>query len=131
MRVALEAQRETLGDRHPDTLGSIYNLGMLLAKQGKYDEAEPLLRESLEAHRETLGDRPRGYPRLDQRARRAAEGSGQVQTRRSRHKVEMTLGRNRLDLGDAWRRGMVTHRLATARVLLFRLRASTTSIARR
>ena len=49
--------RETLGNRHPDTLTSIGNLGLLLKDQGKYDEAEPLLREDLQACRETLGDR--------------------------------------------------------------------------
>ena len=51
------ARRETLGDRHPDTLLSINNLGALLLTQGKYDESEPLLREALQARRETLGDR--------------------------------------------------------------------------
>ena len=33
------------------------NLGLLLQDQGKYDEAEPLLREALKVRRETLGDR--------------------------------------------------------------------------
>ena len=54
---ALQASRETLGDRHPDTLGSINNLGMLLKAQGSLDEARPLLEEALRACRETLGDR--------------------------------------------------------------------------
>jgi len=57
LREALRARRETLGDRHPDTLVSINNLGSLLKAQGKLDEAEPLLREALRARRETLGDR--------------------------------------------------------------------------
>merc|ERR1719424_1980044 len=57
LREALEARRETLGDRHPNTLISINNLGLLLKKQGDLDGAEPLLREALEAQRETLGDR--------------------------------------------------------------------------
>ena len=56
-REALQAQRETLGERHPNTLTSIGNLGMLLQRQYKYDEAEPLLRKALQACRETLGDR--------------------------------------------------------------------------
>ena len=57
MREALQAVREVLGDRHPHTLVSINNLGLLLKAQGKYDEAEPLFREALQARRETLGDR--------------------------------------------------------------------------
>ena len=36
---ALNACRETLGDRHPDTLTSINNLGLLLKAQGQLDEA--------------------------------------------------------------------------------------------
>ena len=47
LREALEASRATLGDRHPDTLGSINNLGRLLHDQGRLGEAETLL---LEAH---------------------------------------------------------------------------------
>ena len=42
MHEALEAQRETLGDRHPDTLASIWNLCMLKAEQGKHGEAKQL-----------------------------------------------------------------------------------------
>merc|ERR1711935_1024431 len=49
--------REILGCRHPSTLTSISNLGMLLVKKGKYEEAEPLCREVLQACRETLGNR--------------------------------------------------------------------------
>ncbi|KOO35380.1 tpr repeat-containing protein, partial [Chrysochromulina tobinii] len=56
-REALEVQRATLGDWHPDTLASINNLGNLLKVQGKHDEAEPLLRQALEVQRATLGDR--------------------------------------------------------------------------
>ena len=59
---ALQACRETLGDRHPSTLTSIYNLGALLEEQGKIAEAIPLFTEVLEArvslhgmaHEETL-----------------------------------------------------------------------------
>ena len=54
---ALEASRATLGDRHPSTLTSISNLGLLLQDQGKLDEAGVLYREALEAKRATLGDR--------------------------------------------------------------------------
>ena len=84
LRGVLEAQRETLGNRHPDTLKSICSLIMLLQDKGDLaargfaatrhpstlgnmsnfgglkgdlDAAEPLLREALEAQRETLGAR--------------------------------------------------------------------------
>ena len=41
-------QRETLGNRHPNTLASINNLGALLYSKGDLAAAEPLLREALE-----------------------------------------------------------------------------------
>eukprot|EP00964_Phaeocystis_antarctica_P137503 scaffold102082_cov75-Phaeocystis_antarctica.AAC.2 len=56
-REALDAQRATLGNRHPHTLTSIGNLGLLVKDKGDYDAAEPLFREALEARRETLGNR--------------------------------------------------------------------------
>jgi len=59
LRKALEDRRETLGDRHRDTLTSIHNLGTLLQNKGDLDKAEPLLRKALEGYRETLGDRHR------------------------------------------------------------------------
>ena len=57
LRGVLEAQRETLGNRHPDTLKSICNLIMLLQDKGDLAAAEPLYREALEVSRETLGNR--------------------------------------------------------------------------
>ena len=56
-REALEGRRETLGDRHPNTLTSIHNLGHLLHVKGDLAAAEPLYREALEVQRETLGNR--------------------------------------------------------------------------
>jgi len=56
-REVIEMRRQTLGDRHPDTLTSIHNLGRLLTDQGRLDEAAELLREALEARRQTLGHR--------------------------------------------------------------------------
>ena len=57
-REALKVQREKLGNRHPDTLISINNLGNLLkAKGGQLGAAELLLREALEARRDSLGNR--------------------------------------------------------------------------
>ena len=46
---ALQAQRETLGDRHQLTLYSIGNLGQLLQAMGKLEEARPLLEEAAES----------------------------------------------------------------------------------
>ena len=54
-REALEVTREMLGDRHPNTLTSIGNLGVLLQYKGDLAAAEPLLREALEGRRATLG----------------------------------------------------------------------------
>ena len=41
-RQTLEIVRRTLGDEHPSTLNSIGNMGALLIRQGKLDEAEPI-----------------------------------------------------------------------------------------
>ena len=54
---ALQARRETLGDRHADTLTSIGSMGLLLKAIGKLEEARPLYEEALHARRATLGDR--------------------------------------------------------------------------
>ena len=56
-REALEVDRETLGNRHPDTLAAVSNLGGLLHAKGDLAAAEPLLREALEGRRQTLGNR--------------------------------------------------------------------------
>jgi CHAT domain-containing protein/Tfp pilus assembly protein PilF len=56
-RDVLQARREVLGPRHPDTLGSLHNLAALYQSQGRYGEAEPLYRDALEARREVLGPR--------------------------------------------------------------------------
>ena len=50
-------QRETLGNRHPNTLASIVNLGNLFKAKGDLAAAEPLCREAVEVKRETLGNR--------------------------------------------------------------------------
>ena len=60
---ALQGNRETLGNRHSDTLGAIYNLANLLKEQGNLAEAIILFTEELEAcvllhgmeHKETCG----------------------------------------------------------------------------
>jgi hypothetical protein len=45
--MALKGRRRTLGDGHPDTLASIGDLGWLYVSEGRYAEAEPLLREAV------------------------------------------------------------------------------------
>ena len=44
-------------ESHPDTLGSINNLGGLLYAKGDLAAAEPLYHEALKGLRETLGSR--------------------------------------------------------------------------
>ena len=56
-QAALQARKETLGDRHPDKLLSIGNMGRLLKNINQFEEAKSLLEETLQAQRETLGDR--------------------------------------------------------------------------
>ena len=48
-REVLEAEREVLGPRHPETLETMSNLASTLAEQGKRAEAEAMQREVLEA----------------------------------------------------------------------------------
>ena len=52
-REALEVRRATLGNRHPDTLASIGNLGLLLKDKGDLTAAEPLHREAVEGRHAT------------------------------------------------------------------------------
>ena len=52
-------RREALGNRHPHTLNSIHNLGVLLRAKGDIAAAEPLLREALEGRRASLSS---GHP---------------------------------------------------------------------
>ena len=49
--------RETLGNKHPDTLNSITGMASLLLDLGKLAEAELLFREALVGSRETQGDK--------------------------------------------------------------------------
>jgi non-specific serine/threonine protein kinase/serine/threonine-protein kinase len=53
---AERGSRLIFGDDHPYTLSSIANMGFLLNRQGKLDEAEPFFREALEGRRRVLGD---------------------------------------------------------------------------
>ena len=54
-REVLEARREGLGPRHPNTLLAMSHTGLLLTKLGRWDEAVALLRSALEEQRAILG----------------------------------------------------------------------------
>jgi tetratricopeptide (TPR) repeat protein len=55
-RLALEAQKKLFpSDNHPTTMNMMNTLGILLLRQEKYEQAEPVLREVLKARREVLG----------------------------------------------------------------------------
>ena len=54
-REALAAFRETLGDRHPSTLISIWGVCKLLEQQGEEDEAKRLCREAVDGAKAVLG----------------------------------------------------------------------------
>ena len=54
-REALQAKRETLGDKHPSTLISVFNLSQLLERQGEEDEAKRLCREAVDGAKAVLG----------------------------------------------------------------------------
>jgi hypothetical protein len=47
LRRALVGYEKVLGAEHPDTLTSVDHLGNVLERQGKYDEAEAMLRPLL------------------------------------------------------------------------------------
>ena len=53
---ALATRRRVLGEKHPLTLASITNLGIVLMQQGKLDEAETQLRDALDKRRRVLGE---------------------------------------------------------------------------
>ena len=46
---------KVLGKEHPNTLSSMNNLALLLNRQGKYDEAEPIHRQTLALREKVLG----------------------------------------------------------------------------
>jgi Tfp pilus assembly protein PilF len=43
---------------HPDTLASVNNLGVVLERHGKYEEAELMFRKAIEGHEQVLPDHP-------------------------------------------------------------------------
>ncbi|EMD85982.1 hypothetical protein COCHEDRAFT_1187060 [Bipolaris maydis C5] len=51
----MESRTRVLGSKHPDTLNSVSNLGLVLSSQGKYNEAEVVQRQALEGFEDMLG----------------------------------------------------------------------------
>jgi tetratricopeptide (TPR) repeat protein len=56
LREGLARRRELFGEDHPSTVGALANLALLLKKQGKLEEAEPLYRDVLARRRALFGD---------------------------------------------------------------------------
>ncbi|KAH6605366.1 hypothetical protein Trco_007073 [Trichoderma cornu-damae] len=56
-RRALSIRREALGEKHPDTIGSLSNLAVGCQHQGRYGEAEELTEQALRLRREVFGKR--------------------------------------------------------------------------
>eukprot|EP00964_Phaeocystis_antarctica_P163606 scaffold140063_cov127-Phaeocystis_antarctica.AAC.2 len=54
---ALQGRKETLGDRHPDTLGSIGNMADLLRATGALVESEAALGNAVAVAREVFGSK--------------------------------------------------------------------------
>lgn len=52
---ALAIDEKALGPEHPELAPILSNLGQLYATQGKYSEAEPLLKRALAIDEKTLG----------------------------------------------------------------------------
>ncbi|KAL8296023.1 hypothetical protein RB600_001489 [Gaeumannomyces tritici] len=50
-------RKRVLGDKHPDTIGSMAELATTYYKQGRYDEAEKISVEVLALRRDVLGDK--------------------------------------------------------------------------
>jgi eukaryotic-like serine/threonine-protein kinase len=57
---AIEIQRRILGPRNPETLESMFALGVVQANQGHYPQAEKLYRENLEMRKQVLGPEHKG-----------------------------------------------------------------------
>ncbi|KAG9079372.1 hypothetical protein FRC06_007772 [Ceratobasidium sp. 370] len=55
--LVLNARKQMLGERHPDTLTSMNNLAVTHSRQGRWDEAEALLVRVLDTMKQTLGAR--------------------------------------------------------------------------
>ena len=52
----LQVRRRWFGEDHPDTASSLNNLAQILRTQGKYAEAEALLRKALAIRLKAMGE---------------------------------------------------------------------------
>jgi tetratricopeptide (TPR) repeat protein len=52
----LDKRKAKLGEDHPSTMMTIYNLAGLYKSQGRYDEAEPLYKDCLDKRKTQLGE---------------------------------------------------------------------------
>jgi eukaryotic-like serine/threonine-protein kinase len=53
--MSLANSRRSRGEEHPDTLAALANMGMILQSQGRFDEAEPYIRQALDTRSRALG----------------------------------------------------------------------------
>ena len=68
-RGAVEIDRKTIGEEHPDFAMHLANLGQLLGDMGRKDEARPMLLQSLDIFRAAL---PADHPHIAEAERRLA-----------------------------------------------------------
>ncbi|KAJ5706448.1 hypothetical protein N7536_002137 [Penicillium majusculum] len=54
-QIIVEYRESVLGLEYPDTLTSVSNLGLVLDRQGRYEEAEAMHRRALERSEKVLG----------------------------------------------------------------------------
>ena len=55
-RQAIEIDKATIGEAHPDFAMRLHNLAALLEAMGRYEEAEPLYRQAIEIGKVTMGE---------------------------------------------------------------------------
>jgi tetratricopeptide (TPR) repeat protein len=55
-RQAIEIDKATIGEAHPDYAMRLHNLAALLEAMGQYEEAEPLYRQAIEIGKVTMGE---------------------------------------------------------------------------
>ena len=54
---AYKIRQRVLGEHHPDTLTSMYNLGVCMKEQGEKEEALQLLQKAYDGRKRILGNR--------------------------------------------------------------------------
>ena len=74
MREALDIDRDSYGDRHPNVATGLNNLAQLLQDTNRLKEAEPMMREALDIDRDSYGDRHPDVATGPQQPGAAAQG---------------------------------------------------------